>query len=313
MKLFFALIILPCRLLSQDLSGVWTGYLQANGVNLPYEIAIGNDLSGYSLTVFNIDGYENVGIKAIKLKEKQGNILIEDNKLIYNNYISTSRRIKLLGQMMLMVRDSVMTLKGVFRTRSLDFRGPSGGTFSGSITLTKLMVAQETKLIGTLKELNLLNTLRLQHNKHSIKAQNNNVPATAVEPAGNEKPDSITAAAELATRQTEVIQQVFFKSDSLVLKLYDHGVIDGDTVSVVLNGKVIVARKRLTGKPIVSVLHITPDLGDSLLLVMYAESLGTIPPNTGILIVQDGDKRYEIRFEGTRQKSSAILLTRQKR
>jgi hypothetical protein len=36
---------------------------------------------------------------------------------------------------------------------------------------------------------------------------------------------------------------------------------------------------------------------------MYAESLGTIPPNTGLLIVQDGDNRYEIRFEGTKQKS----------
>ena len=95
--------------------------------------------------------------------------------------------------------------------------------------------------------------------------------------------------------------------------MYDHGVIDGDTVSVVLNGKVIVARQGLKGKPLVSVIHITPSLGDSLLLVMYAESLGSIPPNTGILIVQDGDSRYEIRFEGTKQKSSAILLTRKRK
>ena len=111
----------------------------------------------------------------------------------------------------------------------------------------------------------------------------------------------------------EVIQNVFFKSDSLVLKIYDHGVIDGDTVSVVLNGKVIVARQRLAGKPIISVIHMTPDLGDSLLIVMYAESLGSIPPNTGLLTVQDGDNRYEIRFEGTKQKSSAIRLTRKRK
>jgi hypothetical protein len=62
-----------------------------------------------------------------------------------------------------------------------------------------------------------------------------------------------------------------------------------------------------------SVIHVTPDLGDSLLLVMYAENLGSIPPNTGVLIVQDGDDRYEIRFEGTKQKSSAILLTRKRK
>jgi hypothetical protein len=348
MRILFVLVLLPLQIFSQELTGVWTGLLQTDGVDLPYEIVISNDggkLTGYSLTVFNIDGIENVGIKAIRLKNKNGSVFIEDDKLIYNNYVSTSRRVKLLGEMLLRVHDTVMTLDGPFRTRSLDFREKNTQSYDGVITLKKVNTPQDTKLISTLEEMKLLNTLALNKpEKPRAKTEiNKDVAATSVKPekpsrkksqpveekkkqtpppappavvAAEKKtpaPDTIKAAADLAKRETEVIQNVFFKSDSLVLKLYDHGVIDGDTVSVVLNGKVIAPRQRLTGKPVMSVIHITPELGDSLLLVMYAESLGSIPPNTGVLVVQDGDDRYEIRFQGTKQKSSAILLTRKRK
>jgi hypothetical protein len=54
------------------------------------------------------------------------------------------------------------------------------------------------------------------------------------------------------------------------------------------------------------------DQNDSLMLVMQAESLGLIPPNTGLLIIQDGATRYEIRFEGDMQRSSGVMLRRKR-
>ncbi|MEO6329576.1 MAG: hypothetical protein ABIO55_11610 [Ginsengibacter sp.] len=122
----------------------------------------------------------------------------------------------------------------------------------------------------------------------------------------------IVSAAEVSKRKTENIQSVFFKSDSLVLTLYDNGEVDGDIVSVLLNGKVILANQALSTNAITKTIYITPDLGDSLQLVMYAENLGSIPPNTGLLILQDGKDRYEIRFAGDFQKNSAVLLRRKK-
>lgn len=117
---------------------------------------------------------------------------------------------------------------------------------------------------------------------------------------------------ELSKRRTEVIESVFFKSDSLVLTLYDNGVVDGDTVSVVLNGNVLMARQGLTANAITTTVYITPDMGDSLQLVMFAENLGSIPPNTGLLVIQDGNDRHNIRFAGDLQKSSAIILRRKR-
>jgi hypothetical protein len=46
---------------------------------------------------------------------------------------------------------------------------------------------------------------------------------------------------------------------------------------------------------------------------MYAESLGSIPPNTGLLIVRDGRDSYEVRFSGDLQKNATVILKRQKK
>jgi hypothetical protein len=121
------------------------------------------------------------------------------------------------------------------------------------------------------------------------------------------------AAAEIALRKIETIKTVEIKQDSLLLTLYDNGEIDGDTVSVLLNGKVIMPRQGLMARAINKTIYLTPEMGDSITLIMYAENLGSIPPNTGLLVVHDGDDVHEIRFSGDLQKSSAIILKRKKR
>jgi hypothetical protein len=45
---------------------------------------------------------------------------------------------------------------------------------------------------------------------------------------------------------------------------------------------------------------------------MYAENLGSIAPNTGLLVVKDGSNQYEVRFSGDLQKNAAIIFKRRK-
>ena len=54
-----------------------------------------------------------------------------------------------------------------------------------------------------------------------------------------------TAAAFVQERKMVPPQIVTFKSDSLELTLYDNGEIDGDTVSLLLNGEILLARQGL--------------------------------------------------------------------
>ena len=118
-------------------------------------------------------------------------------------------------------------------------------------------------------------------------------------------------AADVALRKTVVQQTVNFSSDSLQLSLYDNGEIDGDTVSVLMNGQLILAKQGLGIKAIKHTIHIPKDV-DKIEMVMYAETLGTIPPNTGLLVIRDGKEMYEIRFSGDLQKNAAIVFNRKK-
>jgi hypothetical protein len=118
-------------------------------------------------------------------------------------------------------------------------------------------------------------------------------------------------AAEVNDRKLEMVETVFFKSDSLQLTLYDNGEVDGDTVSVLINGKVVMPKQGLSTKAIRKTIFLPPGT-DSLQLIMYAENLGSIPPNTGLLVVQDGDVVYEIRFSADMGKNSAIVFRRKR-
>jgi hypothetical protein len=97
-----------------------------------------------------------------------------------------------------------------------------------------------------------------------------------------------------------------------VITLYDNGEVDGDTVSVLMNGEVIMPMVGLSTKPVRKTIY-TKDITDSIQIVMYAENLGSLPPNTGLLIVNDGKDRYEIRFSGDLKKNSAIVFKRKER
>ena len=118
-----------------------------------------------------------------------------------------------------------------------------------------------------------------------------------------------TAATELNKRKVETIQTLYFKSDSLELVLYDNGEVDGDTVSIVMNGEVIMPRVGLTTNAVKKTIY-TKEAGDSIKIIMYAETLGTLPPNSGLLIVNDGNDRYEIRFSGDMERNAAIVFRR---
>jgi len=116
----------------------------------------------------------------------------------------------------------------------------------------------------------------------------------------------------VAGRKNETIQQdIYFKNDSLILSLYDNGIVDGDTVSVFVNGENIISKQKLKESATKKTIYI-PANSDSVQLVLFAENLGTIPPNTGLLTVRDGDDVYQVRFSADLQKNASIILRRKK-
>jgi len=115
----------------------------------------------------------------------------------------------------------------------------------------------------------------------------------------------------VADRKNETMQDIYFKNDSLILSLYDNGIVDGDTVSVFMNGENIISKQKLKESAIKKTIYVSPN-SDTLQLVLFAENLGTIPPNTGLLTIRDGDDVYQVRFSADLQKNASIVLRKKK-
>jgi hypothetical protein len=119
------------------------------------------------------------------------------------------------------------------------------------------------------------------------------------------------AAVMVKERKTAPPQEVNFRSDSLELALYDNGEVDGDSVSVLMNGEIILAKQGLKTSAIKKTIYIQPGTNE-VMLVLYAENLGKYPPNTGLLVVYDGDDRYQVRFSADLQQNASVIFRRKK-
>ena len=113
----------------------------------------------------------------------------------------------------------------------------------------------------------------------------------------------------ITTRATEVIQTLEIVEDSVTLSLYDNGEIDGDVVSVFLNNEKIIENVTLKASAYKKTIYFKK--GETVQLTLFAENLGTIPPNTGLLVIYSGEKRFQVFFTSTLNKSSVILMKRE--
>jgi hypothetical protein len=117
----------------------------------------------------------------------------------------------------------------------------------------------------------------------------------------------IIAPKVLTSRQNELVKTITVNTNEVELRIYDDGVIDNDTVSVYVDKKNVIWHAMLTDKPIIVKLHMD-DTDDYHEVVMVAENEGLFPPNTSLMVVQAGDKQYEVRIVSTEQKNATVVF-----
>jgi hypothetical protein len=128
---------------------------------------------------------------------------------------------------------------------------------------------------------------------------------TPITPEPKKENNEIKAITGFEKRKTDLLKTIQIENETFKVDLYDNGEVDGDSVSVFYNGKLILSHKRLSEKPISLTLDATTDNAVNE-LTMYAENLGEIPPNTALMVVTDGEKRYEVRISSDYKNSGTI-------
>jgi hypothetical protein len=108
----------------------------------------------------------------------------------------------------------------------------------------------------------------------------------------------------LQPREDTVVKTVTVNNPQIKIDLYDDAEIDHDTVTVLINKKLLLYRQMLTDKPLT--IHFNAFPGVEYELVMYADNLGDIPPNTALMMVTAGDKKMEVYMSSSLDKSAAV-------
>lgn len=111
----------------------------------------------------------------------------------------------------------------------------------------------------------------------------------------------------IKTRDNPVIKQIITEAGELNIELYDNGEIDGDTVSVYHNNELVINHAGISAKPVSMKLKVDKEHPHHE-LVMVADNLGRIPPNTSLMIITAGKKRYEVFISASEQKNARILI-----
>jgi hypothetical protein len=115
----------------------------------------------------------------------------------------------------------------------------------------------------------------------------------------------------VAESEFDHIQEIRVDTGTLRLDFYDNAEIDGDSITVTLNNETVVSHQRLGLKPIT--MEVKVDLQHpEQEITMIAENMGSIPPNTALLIVTAGNKRYRLFLSSNGRKNAQVRFIYEK-
>lgn len=340
MKSIFLLVFVASAhvLSAQVVSGLYTGLLTNDSTRKEqrYELALSEyrgKITGYSYTTFVRNDSLFYGVKRIKGTRKDGRLVIEDDKMIVNNFPEApAKGVHVTNYIQLTGEDTLRSANGTWETNRTKIYYAVGG----NVALQLNNDSSHSALIGHLKELNIISQPRYEavatrSKPKAEKAGSKAGPSTseartalakteATQPqAGNKKesqPASSGGAKTAVTsipfteRKKNVMPPIEISADSLVLAFYDNGVIDGDSISVYVNGENIITNNKLTATATKKTIRL-PE-AETIEIILVAENLGAIPPNTGLLVVKDGEKSYQVNFTADLQTNAAIIFKRKR-
>ena len=109
----------------------------------------------------------------------------------------------------------------------------------------------------------------------------------------------------LTKRTAELVKEIRVDTGVIKIDFYDNGQVDGDTISVYVNGMPVASSKYLSAKPVSVNIKIDKQRPEQE-VIMVGENLGTIPPNTALMIINAGEKRYQLYLTSDEKKNAMV-------
>ncbi|GAB4093361.1 hypothetical protein [Flaviaesturariibacter terrae] len=283
MKHLFYLLLLLCAApaFGQEVTGLYSGTLRNDSTGLvqQYELSIteeGGKVSGYAHTTFVLDNRMHFGFRKVKGLVKAGKLVIEESDMLENNFPTPPPKgIRRTSLFSIPYGGPVDSLVGRWSTNRTRNWAPATGT----LALRKKRDSSSSALVAKLRE--------------------------RFPPAAAPAAPQLIRPLTFTERKTQTVQTLRATADTVQITLYDNGLVDGDSVSVYLNGVALVEHIKLSENAFRYTVPLKPGINE---LSLLAENLGTLPPNTGLLIVQTSEARYPVYFSADLQTNARILI-----
>ena len=107
--------------------------------------------------------------------------------------------------------------------------------------------------------------------------------------------------------ETKKITEIKVFSKNLKIRLIDYMKVDNDTVSVYLNRNLLAKNIWISKRAAVISFSLDPTYATNEIL-LFAENLGQIPPNTSELLIIDGKFTHRVMIVCDKQKTAAVYL-----
>jgi hypothetical protein len=325
-----AFIFLSLTTAAQNVSGFYSGtlYNDTTKQTQVYELALSDyrgKITGYAYATFVANDTFYYSIRRVKASKKGGHLVVEDADMLANNFPKGPdkgvRRITQVPINHLTEEDTLSDFNATWKTTATkEFY-----SLPGTMTMQRSNDSSHSALLAHLTELRIQPTAneraaiakREEKPKAPQKERETFTPTAtkaSTASAKNTTPPAPVAATMLPYNQRgqKLLQTFEVTDDSLILSFYDNGVVDGDVISVYVNGQNIVSHSKLLEVATKKTVRLDNITGNEIELVLVAETLGEMPPNTGLLVVQDGAKRYEVRFSADLQTNAALIFKKRK-
>ena len=111
-------------------------------------------------------------------------------------------------------------------------------------------------------------------------------------------------------RTTDTLTTLTANRQRITLWLWDNAERDGDTLSVIVNGRPVLSGLALTHKRHKLKVDLAPGMNE---LLVVAHNEGRVPPNTASAVVRTGRGRKELLFSTSLQRNQALRIVREAR
>ncbi len=125
-------------------------------------------------------------------------------------------------------------------------------------------------------------------------------------PAHVNTPPKIPIPKVLLERTNNLVRTLYTNEKIITVEIYDNGIIDDDTISLYHNNRLAISHGKLSNTPFKLKLDCSEEKRHE--LIMVAENLGEIPPNTALMVITAGKKRYEIFLTSNEERNAKVVV-----